>query len=69
MAEHGCTEGKRFDRIEELLTKLSDLLVSNATCDIRIDHTEDVGDWERRAAGRLVARSFTHNRWLFTGFL
>ena len=69
MAEHGCTEGKRFDRIEELLTKLSDLLVSNATCDIRIDHTEAVGDWERRAAGRLAARSFTQNRWLFTGFL
>lgn len=65
MVEHGCTEGKWFDRIEELLTKLSDLLVS----DIRIDHTEAVGDWERRVAGRLVARSFTQNRWLFTGFL
>ena len=49
MVEHGCTEGKRFDRIEELLTKLSDLLVSNATCDIRIDHTEAVAvDHEAR---------------------
>ena len=40
--EHVCSELKRLDRIEELLTKLSDLLVSNATCDIRIDHVEAV---------------------------
>ena len=44
-----CTEGKRFDRIEELLTKLSDLLVSNATCDLRIDHIEAIiADHEAR---------------------
>ena len=62
MVDHGCTEGKRFDRIEELLTKLSDLLVSNATCDIRIDHIEVViVDYEARLRALEKAREKAGN--------
>lgn len=66
-AEHVCTEGRRFDRIEELLTKLSDLLVNNATCDLRIDHTEGVMvDHEARIRilEKAKENSGPNNRWL-----
>jgi len=65
--EHSCTELKRLDRIEELLTKLSDLLVSNATCDLRIDHIEAiVADYEirLRALEKTREKDGNNGKWI-----
>jgi hypothetical protein len=67
---HSCSEGPRFDRMEEwlgrindTLTQLSDLMITRAACDIRLDHVEKAkADLEARV--RVLEASMNKQHWM-----
>ena len=67
---HSCSEGPRFDRMEEwlgrindTLTQLSDLMINRAACDIRLENLEEAKtDLEARV--RVLEASMNKNHWM-----
>lgn len=68
--KHVCSEGQRFDRLERsleainlTLTKLTDVLVNNATYDIRLSILEEFHkDVEARL--RVLEKAYAKNLWI-----
>lgn len=67
---HGCSEGRRFDRLEQsleaiqkTLATLTDLLVSKATTDFRVKQLEESEkDFEQRI--RTCEAKMNKNDWI-----
>ncbi len=67
---HQCSEGRRFDRLEQsleaiqkTLATLTDLLVAKATTDVRMDTLEKKAiDYEQRI--RTVETKVSKNDWI-----